>query len=585
MYNTALLNIGDIGEEISTWNDYEYNLDFDKDYYNNILLESQILVDGSIDKDNWILKNELLETHVEIDFRKLREESTNWNLPFDLILAVKCWVISLIEQNVFSTTIQSSVRKLKTFFEWTNGVDIDYLEDFKVKLETEFENRDKSQSSLCASVLNFFNFYPEAVIPDYFNTLKKVKRKVSSQMNNRNIPSFEDLKIFHTTLMDYVPKLEVGSENYLRYFPLYLWWNITCVIPIRPSEFCHIPRKALSIIKGKDYLQLPRKKQKKNKARVQIIDQIFIPEHLAKKITEYVNVSDKYGQTNTLISYPAYSSHPEHFTSALKVNPRVFSSTNLAVLLESFYYHIVQNEKGFFVNDFVNKYYQTRNLSSDDKKKTVFRRVRPGDTRHFAMMNLLRQGYHSVEMARLAGHTSLNAQNPYQAHDDLYYDFELIKIGDYLKDKFSIKSKTNSSTRIPNSFIAEKIDVIERKEFKDPLNVGYCIDKLKRCSSIVSETHIFCPYWKISNDEFTEKKELIAKELNDSRDKVKGFLDSLFNLHTVALKEYFNSYDYKEDNIIHRHEINKINRYISSEMSRYDVAIKNLTESGVLNNE
>lgn len=578
--------------EILPWNDYEYNADFEEEYYNILLLESPIHVRGTISDNVWVLNNEILGTYTYLNFDNVIEIAASKNLPPTLITVIKCWVISLIEQNRVSTHIQAGLRRLTTFLEWSNGLDTTYLDDFVSIIKIEFKGRGKSRSSFCASVLNFFDFYPEAIVPAYITKIKSIKKSSSKQRVNRILPSFNDLRIFHSVLDDYIQSIDAGSSDYLRYFPLYLWWNLSCVIPMRPSEFCHIQRDAL--IEKKDYknqedkwyLKLPRKKQKNNKARVQVIDEIFIPEQWAFKIKEYIDISKNYGMTDSLISYTAYSSHPfHHHVSEKKINKKLFSASNLSVLLESFYYHIVQNKYGYSVSDFSVKWYQKKVLDNGMNAKKVKRRLRLGDTRHFAIMNLLRQGYHSVEIARLAGHTSLHAQNPYQDHEDLYYDFELIKIADYLKSELATGKSNTSSQKISNLFLTDKVETTPREGFKDNLDVGYCVDELKRCPSSFSELHIYCPYWKIDIDEFLEKKDLIAEELKQSRNKTKGFLRALLNLHSIALKEYYTSYDYKEDNAFHRAEIKKLNRNITNEIRKQEILIKNLSDSGVVNDE
>ena len=39
---------------------------------------------------------------------------------------------------------------------------------------------------------------------------------------------------------------QAGSEQKIRFFPLWLWWNLTTILPLRPTEFTLIPRECLS---------------------------------------------------------------------------------------------------------------------------------------------------------------------------------------------------------------------------------------------------------------------------------------------------------------------------------------------------
>lgn len=573
-------------QDFTPWNDFEYNQDFDKEFYNGLLLESPILVEGAIDSNRWILHVELSSTNCYLDFNKFEFMAQKWNFVYDLVLVVKCWAISLLEQNRLPTTIQTRIRHLEEFLHLTHGGNSKQIESFMQVLE---EKSEKASQEFCTSIRNFFSFVPSAGVIEYIEVLSKVQNRTVTSYKNRPLPNFADIKIFHTVLMDYVEKIEIGSQDYLRFYPIYLWWQLTTIIPLRPSEFCSIKRNGLIIEKNKYYLQLPRMKQKNNRRRIQVVDKILISKQLAENIEAYIEVTERYGKTETLLSYRAYASHPLHFTFEKKINPNRFSSNNFAVLLESFYYHVIQNKYKYDVKDYNTLLYIQKSNQlkmNSDCMGTILRRVRPGDTRHFAMMNLLRQGYHIVEMARIAGHTSLYAQNPYQQHDDLYYDFELIKIADFLGAKSNVQKQRESSSMIKNvRLMMGKVDITPMGGYQDKLDVGYCTDELKRCPSHFSKLHIHCPYWRIGQEEFLERKDEIAKELTESQSNINRMLQTLINLHTVALKEYFDSCDYLEDNVIYRSEINKWNRNITSEMQRYDNAICNLSESGVLTGE
>lgn len=599
-------------EELSIWNDFEYNQDFDEEYYNEILLESPMHLEGDLYSDHWILSLELLSITFNLKFEEINTIASKYNFPFDLTTVVKCWMVTLIEQNRSSSMMKSNLNNLVTFLNVTEGIQSERIEDLIIAIESGFgktpknlpssdfslgddsDKNKKAKLSFCTSILNFFSFFPKASVQEYHRLLYTIRNNSGGyESANRLLPSFNDIKIFSSVLKDYFSNLEVGSADYLKFFLIYIWWELTCIIPLRPSEFCRIQRDALKIERGKYYLQLPRIKQKANINRIQVIDKIMISERLAKKIKEYINVTKEYGNTETLLSYQAYSMHPKNFTANKKINKGRFTSITLKVVLEAFYYFIVQKLYGYtIIEKFSPKTYANAPQCKSDNVGEIFRRIRPGDTRHFAMMNLLRQGYHSLEMARLAGHTSLNAQNPYQQHDDLEYDFKLVKIADYLgreldteinfKDKDIKKKDSFPFKDFP--FMVKKVDVDPREGYKDKLDVGFCIDELKRCPGKFSEMHIHCRYWRIGQEEFLEKKDEIARALKESKSNIHQILQTLYNLHSIALKEYNKSYDYLEDNVIHRSEIDKLNKNISNELHFYENALQNLKDSGVLNN-
>ncbi|WP_121611615.1 site-specific integrase [Mesobacillus foraminis] len=572
--------------EISPWNDFEYNLDYDVDFYEELFYESDLLADGIFKKNKWLLNNSYNDTYTHLDFSEILELSCKYKLPFELLTLTKCWVVTHMEQNLSTSQIQMYLRNWCRFLKWSRGINPKYKDDFISDVEFFFlEKEARSQTSFCGSILNFIDFFPSSVHPSYITTIQKLKKK-SGESNVRVLPAFSDVATFDNILNDYFSNCNPLSLDYIRYFPLFLWWNFTPIIPSRPVEICRIKRDAL-IPDGKNYyLKLPREKQKGNSKRIQVVDTIKIPFELGRKIEEYIEITDTYGPTETLFSFRAHSVHPLHLSFKKKINPNRFSSINLIVLLESFYYHIVQNQYGVFVSDFGYHYKKAGLPQNFEFKGTVERRIRPGDTRHFAIMNLLRQDYHIFEIARLAGHTSLRAQNPYQQHEEVYYDFELLKIANFfrgnIKEENKEKNKALEQRVRDNVFRNEKIEIEPNKhKYQDKLDVGYCIDELKRCPTQFSTTHIHCPYWKISLEEFKETEGLIASELEGIKKNVSRLLNSLFNLHSVALKEYSNSDDYLEDNVINRSKIKKINRNITSELKRVRIAEQNLLKSGV----
>ena len=93
----------------------------------------------------------------------------------------------------------------------------------------------------------------------------------------RELPSTQDILKFSLVVEDYF-KTDLSDDNYRKYFCIYLWWNLTTVIPLRISEFCDIKRNSLVEEDDGFLLKLPRKKQ--NNRRIQVIDSILIPKRL-----------------------------------------------------------------------------------------------------------------------------------------------------------------------------------------------------------------------------------------------------------------------------------------------------------------
>ena len=83
---------------------------------------------------------------------------------------------------------------------------------------------------------------------------------VSYQLNTkkqRKLAQFQSYFLFNDILNDYWVK-PLSDEERLFYYPLYLWWQITAVVPLRPREFLLTQRNCLTEKDGKYYLTLRR---------------------------------------------------------------------------------------------------------------------------------------------------------------------------------------------------------------------------------------------------------------------------------------------------------------------------------------
>lgn len=172
----------------------------------------------------------------------------------------------------------------------------------------------------------------------------------------------------------------------------------------------------------------------------------------------------------------------------------------------------------------------------------VDEKVRLNDTRHFAFINLMRQGYHPVEIARLGGHTSIQAQYHYQQHLDYWVEFESLQL-------LYSSSKTifNNSDYYPINieFILDKVMHPIEPNFKDKLEIGYCTDILKRCRK---KKCITCPSWGIDLDEFNSKKSEIMVQLKELENEVDRALSTLKKIYSVTLNNCFKDDDFSNLN-------------------------------------
>lgn len=148
---------------------------------------------------------------------------------------------------------------------------------------------------------------------------------------------------------------------------------------------------------------------------------------------------------------------------------------------------------------------------------TVEKEVRPNDTRHFAFCSLLMQGISPIEIARLGGHSTIEAQYHYSNHTEYFIDIEVKKLIDGFK---------NENGELRGNFDGHEIsyEEIEQKSFLFPSNstrlkmeIGYCTDELQRCES---EECMLCKHWWIHPYELVEIKPVIEEKIRYRKEKI-----------------------------------------------------------------
>lgn len=91
-------------------------------------------------------------------------------------------------------------------------------------------------------LIEFFTMLPEAKNEEDFEYLMNFLDNVLDFVRNnysddeaRDLASFDSYFLFNDILNDYW-KMDIDREERLFFYPIYLWWKITGVIPLRPRN-------------------------------------------------------------------------------------------------------------------------------------------------------------------------------------------------------------------------------------------------------------------------------------------------------------------------------------------------------------
>lgn len=190
-----------------------------------------------------------------------------------------------------------------------------------------------------------------------------------------------------------------GHKQKLFYFPLYLWWNLTAILPLRPTEFLLTPRDCLEIADNGDNVFTVRRTKIKGgieKVTYRIsgdyeCKKYVIHEKLAGEIRSYIKSTAKMRQTELgtlLLREP----HCNHLKNLVKLTGKYYSYDNLNICLQKFYDEVI------------------------GAKRTDIKRINLGDTRHIAMANLIISGGSPVICRELAGHSDIDISSHYYSN-------------------------------------------------------------------------------------------------------------------------------------------------------------------------
>ena len=228
----------------------------------------------------------------------------------------------------------------------------------------------------------------------------------------RPLASFDSYFLFHDILNDYW-KSDVPYDERLFFYPLYLWWHITGVIPLRPREFILTPRNCLEKRTDGWYLTLRRNNIKGSSKKIsyKIEDDYFtvqykIPDRLADEILKYMNFTKKYEATelNTLF---ITDTHYRQWSHKKHANSRYFTYINMNCVMRYFFQDVVVGRYGLKL---------TYDREMNHLEKGFIHYLYLGDTRHLALINIIAEGGTPVIAMMLAGHDNIEMSAHYYSN-------------------------------------------------------------------------------------------------------------------------------------------------------------------------
>lgn len=238
---------------------------------------------------------------------------------------------------------------------------------------------ERSQIIGFLSLIPYDNDLRDMVI----ESLEEQPWKMSAH-NPRQLADFKYYLRFDQAVKEYWPPAAPEEKKY--YFPVFLWWNLTSILPLRVTEFLTTPRDCLRCSDGRYILTIRRTRLKKGNRKLSYaLDADYekkdyeIPESLYRETDLYLDMTkgDELPALGTLL-VPERDAPSGYFT----------------------YCQMRSRLRRFCKERIGNKDYP----------------INLGDTRHLAMISLILSGGSPVICRELAGHESIDVSSNYYAN-------------------------------------------------------------------------------------------------------------------------------------------------------------------------
>ncbi len=446
----------------------------------------------------------------------------------DLYDSLKCYVITeLYDRKIGIRSVANRLSEIKKTIKMTKSYDREYMYEFLKYIESKSENRWANPNFKFGNI-TFLYFNPMNDYKEYLVELSYIKVSHTVGDDVRVLPPYKSIVWFDYILHDFMNTADLTMIK--KYYPIFLWWRITTVIPIRPNEFTKFERECCTFnnVENTYNIKIPRTKLPPNplsKMRViPIISELKTNEEMYKIIDNYIKLmaieNEKY-----LITLRAYSDtfhQYEHMYDAHIVKDRITYS-NFLRMIESFYEEIVSGKYGYNL-------VENREEITEENEHNTLIKLKLGDTRHLAFCSMMLQGFNPLTIAQIGGHETLIAQNQYIGHLDEFIDAHSLMLAK------SIKSNINrNKDNLNDLFTSEDKRRLTFKQFDNveprSIDEGLCYSR-NFPQDCADKDCLFCDFFQF---EFDKLNEVTYAELSDNLSIIK----SEIKIKIDFLKRYY----------------------------------------------
>lgn len=355
-------------------------------------------LEGNFEDDHWYVNNEMIRRGLHFDFNQYQVRKQSELSYEEFVELVKYYMCLRFGQDTLHV-LPRIVVNLKNAVEQT---------DCFTRQPEDLEILEKD------GVLDFASLLP-------WNTVQFQISKGEEFLNRkRTLAEYQSYFMFNDIINQF---WEQATEKEKKYFyPLYLWWNITMIIPLRVTEFILTPKECLAKKYNKYYITIRRTKLKghteiSERYRIETDYKKYtyeISDEIANELRKYIEIASEYEESpiDSVFSCEMYKRSKEILTGrAFPVKDTTkfhFTYEMMNTMLSDFYNYYIVGQKNLTVRKKDSLIDVDENGVQCELSPNEIVYINLGDTRHVALQNLLINGCNLLMAKEISGHDTID---------------------------------------------------------------------------------------------------------------------------------------------------------------------------------
>lgn len=299
---------------------------------------------------------------------------------------------------------------------------------------------------------------------------------------------------------------DATKEEKLHFYPAYVFFHLTMILPLRVTEFCVLPSNPIRKDHDGYHITVRRTnlKGQKNTIGYRIakdfdLYEYALTEELATMLLEYEKLTKDDIKADgcfwTTIHQPTKNTYVNDGTK------KVFKSEYINKLFDQLY-HIFETRNGVSVITLDQYNERKRKLNFEDMFRNELVCIRAGDTRHIATVGLVANGCNPMILREFMGHENIRSAEHYYSNVKKYIDSYILMAYERMPQEYRYLRYENEKRK-------RRFDSLGRKAEKIAGGFCYSEDDSEECKKNRMQCEI-CRYSVIDNmdtEEYRRKKD------------------------------------------------------------------------------